>query len=349
MNHTIEDKIAQMLLVGIPNRESIPGVLDLIKNKHIGGVILYKNNYNSLKEMIDLINELKLANYDYDIPLTIAIDKEGGRVNRLPKEIINIKSAYRLAEMGEDVVQEASDLTSKILNQLGINMNFAPVLDIRSQKDDNAFIGNRAFSDNAQEIIKFGRIYVQTHLLNNVIPVIKHYPGHGNINIDSHFFLPIVRNFSKERVDLQPFHVLMKEKVPAIMVGHILLPSYTKMKPATLSKCFITEFIRKQNRYNGLIITDELGMRAVRILYGKYYCMKLAFLAENDIISCKYSKGYIERCIKKLKKEKDHFNLDYHFNKIIDYKKQYHFNDNSISKDIDFEKFNKKIQSLNEN
>ena len=348
MDYSLKDKIAQMLLVGIPNKESIPGIINLIKNYHIGGVILYKKDYSSLKEMVYLINKLKEANKGNSIPLTIAIDQEGGRVNRLPAELDNIKSAYRLALDGEDKVLKASDLTSKVLNKLGINMNFSPVLDIRSQKDDNGYIGNRAYSNDVDIISKMGSIYVDAHIKNNVMPVIKHYPGHGNINIDSHFFLPVIKDFSLDRIDLKPFNDLISKNVPALMVGHIVLSKFTGHKPATLSKEFVNDFIRKESKYEGLIITDELGMRAIRIFYGKYRSMKMAFLAENDIICCKYSKDYVEKCFDILEDISSSINIDYHFNKIVNYKKKYNYSDDPIKEDIDIDRINEEIKIINE-
>ncbi len=336
-----------MLLVGIPNKESIPGVLNLIKKNHIGGVILYKNNYSSLDEMISLINKLKEANKDYDIPLTIAIDQEGGRVNRLPKDIHNLNSAYRLCNASDESVIKGARITSSILNKLGINMNFSPVLDVRSQSDDNAFIGNRAFSKDINKISLLGEMYVNEHIKNDVIPVIKHYPGHGNINVDSHFLLPIIRNFSKNRKDIIPFRYLMEKDVPAIMVGHILIKNYTKLKPATLSREFVTDFIINEEKYNNLIITDELGMRAIRLFYGKYRPMKLAFLAGNDLICCKYSNNYIEKCLDMLTKYIDSVDIDDSFSKIIKYKKKFRYNDELITNDLDIDEINKEIDNIN--
>ena len=348
MGYTIKEKVAQMMLVGIRDKESIFGTINLIKNHHIGGVILYKNCYDSIPEMIELVNKLKEANKGYTIPLTIAIDQEGGRVNRLPGEINNIMSFSRLCQKGENAVADASHVTSSVLRMLGINMNFSPVLDIRTQKDDNAFIGNRAFSDQVELVTKMGELYVSRHLANNVIPVIKHYPGHGHINIDSHVFLPIIRNFKTDRIDIQPFRYLMRRNTPAVMVGHILISNYTKFSPATLSKSFINDFMRKQEKYYGLIVTDELGMKAVRAFYGKYLSVKKAFLAENDIICLKYSPNYVEKCINMIEKQAVYFNYDYHFDKIVEYKQKFHFNDNPVSNQIDINGINAAINKINE-
>ena len=115
MKNNYQDMLAQKLLVGIPDKKSIPEVFNLIKKYHIGGVILYKSNYDSLDEMLKLTNKLKESNKEYDIPLFIAIDQECGRVNRLPAELNRIKSSYRQCLSGLECVKKASDLTSDIL------------------------------------------------------------------------------------------------------------------------------------------------------------------------------------------------------------------------------------------
>lgn len=348
MNSTYKDMLAQMLFVGIPNKKSISGVIDAIKKHHIGGVILYKNNYNSLEEMIDLINQLKKANEKNNIPLCIAIDQEGGRVNRLPKEFNNIKSASRLCKSGPKAVSKASNTSASVLRDLGIHMNFAPVLDIRNQNDDNAFIGNRAYSNNVDEIVLCAKRFIKEYNKVKVIPVCKHYPGHGSVNIDSHLFLPIIKNFSKNTVDLKPF-VKLGNDAPAVMVSHILINGYTNFKPASLSKKFIQDFIKKENNYNGLIITDELGMKAVRLLFGKYRSVRLAYEANNDIICCKYHEGYIDKLLDNLicDTKISITNIKGSYDKILDYKKKYSMDDKQVKNKLDLKNINKEIDKIN--
>ena len=341
--------LAQKLLVGIPNKKYIPEVIDIIKKYHIGGVILYKNNYDSLKEMLELTNSLKEANGNYDIPLIIAIDQECGRVNRFPSEINRIKSSYRQCLSGTECVRKASNLTGDLLKKVGVNMNFAPVLDIRRQKDDNAFIGNRAFSSNYEEVIQCGKIWCEELTKDHVIPVIKHFPGHGSLNTDSHIFLPVITEFKEDKSDLIPFRELIKEGVSALMVGHILIKGMTGHKPATLSRTFITDYVRKKHNYNGLIVTDELGMRAVRIFYGKNKPVLKAYEAGNDIICIKYHPNYIEKILNKLLKDaklnKDE--IEESCERIIKYKKEYKLSDKSINSTIDIDKVNEVINETN--
>ena len=136
---SLEEKIGQMIIFGI-NEENVTARLKyMIKNYKIGGVILYKRNYKTYEDLINLVNELKKANKENKLPLFISIDQEGGRVNRMPNEFENIKSAAELIKNGKpDNVIDSVNITSKMLNMFGINMVFAPVLDIQRFSDNHA-------------------------------------------------------------------------------------------------------------------------------------------------------------------------------------------------------------------
>ena len=349
MKNSYQDMLAQKLLVGIPDKKSITEVFNLIKKYHIGGVILYKSNYDSLDEMLKLTNKLKESNKEYDIPLFIAIDQECGRVNRLPAELNRIKSSYRQCLSGLECVKKASDLTSDILKRVGVNMNFAPVLDIRRQKDDNAFIGNRAFSSNYEDVIKCGKIWCDELINDNIIPVIKHFPGHGSLKTDSHLFLPIIRDFKEDKSDLKPFKELIKDGVPALMIGHILIKGMTGLRPATLSRTFITDYVRDKHNYTGLIVTDELGMRAVRTFYGKTNSVLKAYEAGSDVICIKYHPGYIEKLLDKLLNDSNinKEEITNSYERIIKYKKEFKLSDKPLNDKIDVAKANTIINEIN--
>lgn len=349
---SLKEKIGQMLLVGIPNKESINGVINLIKNYAIGGVILYKNNYSNLEELKELIIKLKMANKDNKLPLTIAIDQEGGRVNRLPSEFVNSTSLYRMSKNNNDDIKLWSYTTSKLLSDLGINMNFAPVLDLKMHNDNHA-IGNRAISDDINKVIEVSKIIVKEFEDNKVVPVIKHFPGQGSVTADSHFFLPIIRDYNKilER-DILPFKNMIEKGIDTIMVGHILIKGKTSIYPATLSKKFILEELRNRYSYKNVIMTDELGMRSVSYLYGKKTSIVKAYMAGNDIMCCKYSNGFIETVIEKVIKKVNAASISIEaintsINRIIDMKNKYNFNDNIDFDNIDIESYNKIIERLN--
>lgn len=238
MNLTLKEKIAGMLLVGIPNKESINGVLDLIRNYSIGGVILYKNNYDNLSELKCFIKRLKDANKGNKLPLTIAIDQEGGRVNRLPCEFINSHSIYRMAKNTSEDIRIFSNISSKLLYNLGINLNLAPVLDLKMHNNNHA-IGDRAISNEPNKVIEVSKIIVDEFKNNKVVPVIKHFPGQGSVSADSHFLLPVILDYDKIlSKDIKPFEYMINNGIDSLMLGHILIKNKTGIYPATLSKKF---------------------------------------------------------------------------------------------------------------
>lgn len=351
MNLTLKEKIAGMLLIGIPNKESINGVLDLIRNYSIGGVILYKNNYDNLSELKCLIKRLKNANKENKLPLTIAIDQEGGRVNRLPCEFINSHSIYRMAKNTSEDIRVFSNISSKLLSNLGINLNLAPVLDLKMHNNNHA-IGDRAISNEPNKVIEVSKIIVDEFKNNKVVPVIKHFPGQGSVSADSHFLLPIILDYDKIlSKDIKPFEYMINNGIDSLMLGHILIKNKTGMYPATLSRKFIKEELRERLNYKNIIMTDEMGMRSVSYLYGKKRSIVKAFYAGNDIICLKYSKNFIGDIIYKVSKKVENNIIDIKdindsINRIITLKEKYKFNDNTYFDNIDIEEYNKIINEL---
>lgn len=349
---TLKEKVAAMLLVGIPNKESIEKVLKLIENYGIGGVILYKNNYQNLEELKELITKLKNANKNNKLPLTIAIDQEGGRVNRLPNDFVNSLSLHNMAKNTNEDIKLFAATTSKLLENLGINMNLAPVVDLKKFEDNHA-IGNRAISDDVNKVTEVAQIITKEYQNNNVVSVIKHFPGQGSLSADSHFILPIISNYNKIlNEDILPFQTLIDQGIDAIMIGHILIKGKTNLHPASLSKEFINKELMERMNYKNIIMTDELDMKSVAWLYGKKNAIVKAFHANNDIICCKYHDRLIERVLEKvvsqIEKEKISIKeIDASIQKIEHMKKKYHFNDHTNFDAINIEEYNKIIVNLN--
>lgn len=292
-NLTLEEKVGQMFMVGLGNIDYLKNIENLIIKYKIGGVLLYKKDYKDYRELNNLINKLRKIGSQNKIPLFIAIDQEGGRVNRMPNDFKNLPSPYKLASFDkENFVEEASDITGEMLEKTGFNLNFAPVLDIKRFENTQA-IGDRAFSEDFNIVTKCGLIYMDNMKKHNIVPVIKHYPGHGATKKDSHFTLPVIDDSDKklEKEDLVPFKKAIENNADAILVGHLRIKNVTHGYPASMSKSFVRKYIRKSNRYNGLIITDDVRMRAVRILYGTKRSLYKAFKAGNDIVLFKYIIG----------------------------------------------------------
>lgn len=349
---SLEEKIGQMFMFGV-NKNNIDGILELIKNNKIGGVILYKNNYNSYEEMLNLIKKLKEANKNNKIPLLIAVDQEGGRVNRMPPEFKNLRSITYISNLNNPtLIKKYSEIISKELSESNINMNFAPVLDISNNSNNNV-LKLRCFSNEEQKVSEYGKIYIKEMQSNNVIPVVKHFPGHGCTKKDSHIFLPCISNY-KEMLNkhMKPFEVAIKNNCDAIMVGHIIIPKLTGAFPASMSKQFISEYLRKRYNYEGLVITDDIRMKSVSILY-RGIALKKAFTSESDIILFKYRNGdekIIEKVVDMAKKgiisEKE---IDKSVSRILRIKEKYKVTDKIINKGCNIEEINKEIEKLNSN
>ena len=350
---SLEEKIGQKFIFGV-NSNNIDIIIELIKNYYIGGVILYKNNYNSYQEMLDIIKLFKNANKDNKIPLFIAIDQENGKVNRLPSEIHPIKNINDISKNSKELVKDVADITAKILYKSGINMNFAPVLDIDNGSRSKALY-KRCFYGDIDDISECSRIYVDAFRQNKVLAVVKHFPGHGATTVDSHFMVPYVYNY-KEVLNkhIIPFENAIKNDVDAMMVGHLVVRNLTYGWPASASNKFIKDYIRDKYNYDNLIITDEVSMLSNKLLYRYDKYLEKVFICDNDLILVKIkniNEGYsiIERYTEILNKNKDLYSqIDKSVKRLLRIKKEYEINDSVNYKGIDVDKINEKIDKINE-
>ena len=289
---TFQEKLGQMMLVGFNGTHINDRVKDLVLKYKVGGFILYRKNFDSYADMLKLIKELKELNKANKVPLFIAIDQEGGRVNRMPKEILNLPPAYQIAKTGDiELAKEAGSITGEMLHESGINMDFAPVLDIKRFKNGHA-IGDRAFSENKDIVTEFGIETMKKLQKQNIISVVKYFPGHGLTEKDSHFFLPIVEKSLDEieKEDIVPFKKAIEQGADAIMVGHIVIRVISKTLPASLSRKFIGKYLRQRLKFNGLVITDDLKMRAIRFIYGYKLAVRQAFTSGSDIVMFRFDR-----------------------------------------------------------
>ena len=349
----IERKIGQMLIIALEEKQITQKTINIIQKYNIGGIILYRKNYNSYKEMLDLINKLKEINRVNEIPLFISIDQEGGRVNRMPSEILNLESASKISKKGDiTLVKESANIIGEMLIKTGINMNYSPVLDIKNFKENHA-IGDRCFGKNKEEVSKYGIEFMKELSKRGVLPVEKHFPGHGATIQDSHIMLPIVTKSKNdlENEHMEPFKNAIQNGAEAIMVGHILTKDIDKKYPASLSKKTIQEYLIEKFKFKGLIITDDLKMLAVRLRYSLKRAVMLAINSGNNMImiGAKYKK--IEKIIKSISKKVQKGKIDINIinqsvKSIISVKEKYNINDNKIE-GFDIEYINKRIQQLN--
>lgn len=350
---SLEEKIGQMLIITINERKITKRTIEMIEKYKVGGVVLYYKDYHNYSEMLNLVNKLKEINQKNRVPLFISIDQEGGRVNRMPNEIHNLKNAYALANTKDvELVKKSGALIGKMLKQTGINLNYAPVLDIKRFAEDHP-IGNRCYGDNKEEVGIYGIEVMKQMQKQGIISAIKHFPGHGTTKKDSHYRIPSV-NISLEELlqeDMQPFEKAIQEGADAIMVGHLLVRQVDKKYPASLSKKIVKENLRKRYQYEGLSITDDLKMWAVKLHYSKKQAVRKAIEAGNDLVMLGFSYRQIKKTIHYIEKKvksgiiniKD---IERSVNRIIQMKEKYHITDEKVE-EMNIEEINKEIDEIN--
>jgi len=262
---SLDEKIGQMLLVGIEGTSLDESAKKMITQDKIGGIILYADNISNLQGMVKLINSLKETNKSQPSPLFISVDQEGGKVSRMPKEFASIPSNRIVGNTNDpSLAQTMGELLGRELAITGYNMDFAPVLDVNSNTK-NPVIGDRSFGTSAAKVTKMGIAEINGLRSQNIIPVVKHFPGHGDTSVDSHLELPVVNKTAQQLAKLEwiPFKAAIKENVEAVMVAHILFPKLDPDMPASLSKVIIGDQLRRDMGYNGVVITDDLTMGAI--------------------------------------------------------------------------------------
>ena len=350
---SLQEKIGQMIIIGMDTNYITDRIKDMILKYKIGGIILYRKNFNTYQDMLKLIKNLKDLNRKNKIPLFIAIDQEGGRVNRMPREIKNLPSANQIAITGgEELVRASANITGQILRKSGFNLNFSPVLDIKRFENNHA-IGDRSFGSDKEEVAKFGITAMKELQKNKVVSAIKHFPGHGATKQDSHNFLPVINEKIEklEKEDMYPFEQAIKNGADVVLVGHLLIKNITGIYPASLSRKFIAKYLRMKYRYNGVIITDDLKMKAIKVLYGTKLSVRKAFEAGNDIIVFRYNNKkeveVIEQIISLVNKGKIKENrINKSVKRIIDLKNKYEISDTEEIQGIEIEKVNKEIETI---
>ena len=349
---SIEEKIGQMIIVGLDTTEPYARLKKLVTEHKVGGILLYRKNYKTYEEMIKLINHIKELNSNNKVPILICIDQEGGRVNRMPKEFLNLPSANTLSNYkNEELIKNSAKITAEMLSSTGINLNFAPVLDIKRFNNNHA-IGDRAFSDDIEQIKKDTTIIIKELQNKDIIPVVKHFPGHGLTESDTHFKIPVIKKKIKdiENQDMKPFEEAIRQGADAILISHMKIKDIDTKNPVSISRKFICKYLRKKYRYNGVILTDDMRMKSMRLRYGEYKAIQRAFQAGNDIIVFKniINDKIYEKMLKDIKMYKiKESRINKSVTRILKMKEKYKITDKKI--DIDnnlIKRINHQIKNL---
>ena len=283
---SIDEKIAQMLILNYEADSYSEDVDNLMKNIKPGGFIFLKNNFTTFDQTKNFIKKLK---ENSSIPLIISIDEEGGIVQRLKfltdEEPIDIPSMY---EVGNTMDSNNAYLIGKVmsddLRSLGFNVTYAPVLDIYNPL--NPVIMDRSFNEDKKIVADMGLSLSKGLEENGVIPVFKHFPGHGDTIIDSHYDLPIIDKTYEELYEneLYPYKKVINDS-KIIMIGHLALPKIVgDNTPASISKKIITDILKSDLGYDGLVITDALNMGALTNYYAEEQIYLMAVNAGVDLL-----------------------------------------------------------------
>jgi len=293
----LKEQIGQMITVGFRGTEVLENseVYNMIKDVKPGGVVLFDHDAPSDTFLRNIINPEQVKNLISQIqsysktPMFIAVDAEGGAVNRLKKDygFLKIDSAKNMGndETLQTTHKESTELALE-LKGLGFNMNFAPVVDININLE-NPIIGalGRSFSSDPQEVSEHAKVFIENHSKNDVIAVAKHFPGHGSALTDSHTGIADVSN-TYNPDELKPYELLIKDKVlSAVMVGHILNTNIDPNFPASLSSIFLQSILRNQIGFKGVIISDDMQMAAVSNNYKLNEAIIIAINAGVDVIT----------------------------------------------------------------
>lgn len=287
-----DEKLGQLFIVALytnKGENEIDNVRNIVVNEKIGGLILMQDD--AARE-INLVNEFQKKS---KVPLMIGMDAEWGLYQR-------IAAAHKFpwamtlgAIQDKSLIRQMSAKIAEDCRRMGINWDFAPVVDVNTNPD-NPIIGNRSFGSEVSNVISSASAYASGLQDNNILAAIKHFPGHGDTSTDSHLDLPVIsHNIDRlNTIELAPFKALMKEGIGGVMVAHLYVPTLESGKgtPASVSKNIITGLLKEKLGYKGLIITDALNMNAVASKYKPGELDAMAFKAGNDIML--FSQGVAE-------------------------------------------------------
>ena len=282
-----KEKAGQIIHIAIPGKGLDKTAIKEIKKIRPGGVILFGNNLGSKTEILRLTSNLQAEMKKYKLPpLFISVDQEGGRVVRVKKGVTGFPGAMAIGQTGkEEYAHDVGFITSFQLNSLGINVVFAPDLDINNNPD-NPVINTRSYGSDRELVTKMGTAYERGAREGGAMPVIKHFPGHGDTNIDSHLGLPIINKSIEEisSFELVPFQKSIADGARAVMSAHIVYPNIEDGLPATLSRKILTGILREKLGFDGVVFTDAMEMHAISKNYKNLKRGPLAIIAGADVI-----------------------------------------------------------------
>jgi len=298
----ITQNIGRLFIGGIPGTELDDNTTNLIKNYHLGGIILFSRNIRDPLQLARLCKDLQMVSMEYrGFPLFLAIDQEGGRVARLKEPFSQFPGN---AAIGENPDPEQSALhfastTAREMSLVGLNMNMAPVLDVAQPNMDSHLVG-RSFSHEPLLVTRLGEVVIDTMQQGGIMAVAKHFPGLGKSDLDPHLHLPYINATCEEMesIHLPPFAGAIEANVSGIMSSHAVYPALEPSIPATLSRKIMTDLLREKMCFDGLTISDDLEMGAIAKGRGLPEGAADAFEAGIDLLLICKSQSHLVNSIK---------------------------------------------------
>jgi beta-N-acetylhexosaminidase len=269
MNHRLVDLVGQSLMLSFQGQHATPALLQALTETRANGVILFAHNIGTPAELYALSRDLQAHAAAVGLPpLLIAVDQEGGIVSRLRAPLTTTPGQMAQAATSDPTTAyTCARITGQQLRAFGINVNFAPVLDVNCNPA-NPVIGTRSFGESVAAVSQFALAALHGYRETGVIATGKHFPGHGDTDVDSHLGLPTVRHERSRLSDMElaPFVAAIRAGIPALMTAHIIFSALDE-HPATLSRSILTDMLRQELGFDGLVFTDALDMQAIAARY----------------------------------------------------------------------------------
>ena len=278
--------VGQLAIVGFSGVELPAEIRSIAREFDLGGVIFFARNVEAPEQVADLSRaSQELAQ---EMPLWVSVDQEGGRVARLKRPFTEWPPMITLGRAGREAERLAERFAGALAEELhavGISLDYTPVLDILTNPS-NPVIGDRALADRAEDVARLGTVIIRTLQRAGIAACGKHFPGHGDTSTDSHFELPLLEHPPDrlDAVELVPFKAAIAADVAAIMTAHILIPALDEERPATLSPAIVDGMLRRKLGYGGLVLTDDLSMKAISGRYGHRDATVQAIAAGCDAV-----------------------------------------------------------------
>jgi len=309
---SLRQKIGQLMMVGFKGTTPSPEILQMIEEEHVGGIILFGRNIGTPEEVLQLNADLQAAakRANHPAPLLISIDQENGVVRRLGVGTTVFPGNMLMGAVNDpEATKAVAHASAKELKALGINMNLAPVLDVNNNPH-NPVIGVRSYGESVESVTRHGIASIHGHQEAGVVTTVKHFPGHGDTDTDSHLALPVISHDLDrlEQVELVPFQKAIEAGADCVMIAHVYFPALEPREnvPATISEAIVTGLLREKLGFQGVITTDCLEMNAISETIGTADGALLALKAGVDILMISHrhnwQKDAIERIVQAVEK-----------------------------------------------